>query len=109
MKAVHAAIKTQYLNMIRSGAKDTEFRDFSEYWINKLCVVPEGADMQQYRSDLINGKVKPTFKPYTHITFHCQGETLTLPITDIRVYKGHTLFAIGLDNSSLVKKKGEKK
>lgn len=103
---LHAAIKLQYLNMIRSGAKSVEYRDYSEYWIRKLCDVPEGADMQQYRVDLIAGKVKPKFKDYTHIVFHCQGDTLTLPITDIRTYKGHSIFAIGLDLKSI---KGEKK
>ena len=104
MKALHCAIKREYLDMIQAGTKDTEYREITPYWVERLCEIPSGTSVDAYRSDLISGKVQPKFKTYTHITFHCQGDTLTLPITGIRTYKGHKWFAIGLDNSKLKEK-----
>lgn len=53
----------------------------SPYRVGKLCEVPAGQTPEQYRSAIISGKVKPKFKPYTHIAFHCGSKGLTLPIT----------------------------
>ena len=68
----------------------------SPYRVGKLCEVPAGQTPEQYRSAIISGKVKPKFKPYTHIAFHCGSEGLTLPITSIRTYRGYSYFSIGL-------------
>ncbi len=96
MKTLHCAIKREYLDMIQAGTKTTEYREITAYWVERLCRIPAGRTIEDYRSDLIGGKVEPVYKPYTHITFHCKGDTLTLPITGIRTYRGHRWFAIGL-------------
>ena len=107
MKALHCAIKRQYLDLIQAGTKNTEYRDMSVYWVQRLVVIPAGTDIQQYRADIISGKVEPTFQKYTHIVFHCEGDTVTLPILGIKTYRGHHLFAIALDNKP-DKKSGRK-
>jgi len=98
MKQLHCAIKREYLDLIKAGTKNTEFRDMSGYWVRKLCNIPEGVSPDDYRSDIISGKREPEFKDYTHIVFHCEQDVYTLPILGIRTYKGHKLFAIALDN-----------
>lgn len=96
MNTLHVAIKQQYLDLIKTGAKTTEYRDMTAYWVGKLCEVPAGKTADQHRSDILTGKATPRFKPYTHITFHCGPDSLTLPITTIRTYRTRPYFAIGL-------------
>lgn len=97
MKALHCAIKQQYLDLIQAGTKKVEYRDMTPYWVQRLVVIPAGKDINQYRADIISGKVEPKFQKYTHIVFHCNGATLTLPILDVKTYRGHHMFAISLD------------
>ncbi|MBQ9340047.1 MAG: hypothetical protein IJS13_06925 [Paludibacteraceae bacterium] len=104
MKALHCAIKREYLDLIQAGTKNVEYRDMSPYWVQRLVEIPANGDIEQYRSDIINGKVEPKFKKYTHIVFHCNGTTVTLPILGIKTYRGHHLFAITLDNQPKEKK-----
>ena len=98
MKALHCAIKRRYLDLILAGTKNVEYRDMSPYWVQRLVVIPAGKDINQYRADIISGKVEPKFQKYTHIVFHCEGDTAKIPITEIKTYRGHHIFAIGLDN-----------
>ena len=109
MKALHCAIKQQYLDLIQTGTKNLEYRDMSPYWMERLVEIPAGKDISQHRADIISGKVEPKFKKYTHIVFHCAGTVVTVPIVDIRTYRGHRLFAIALDNKDNTVKKQAKK
>ncbi len=101
MKALHCAIKRQYLDLIMAGTKTVEYRDMSPYWVQRLVVIPAGKDINQYRADIISGKVEPKFQHYTHIVFHCEGATATMPITGVKTYRGHHLFAISLDTEKI--------
>ena len=105
MKALHCAIKRKYLDLIQAGTKNVEYRDMSPYWVERLVEVPAGKDINQYRADIISGKVEPKFKKYTHIVFHCEGDTVTIPIDGIKTYRGHHIFAISLDNKDGAKNK----
>ncbi|MBR1809568.1 MAG: ASCH domain-containing protein [Paludibacteraceae bacterium] len=98
MKALHCAIKREYLDLIQAGTKNVEYRDMSPYWVQRLVEIPANGDIEQCRSDIISGKVEPNFKKYTHIVFHCNGTTVTMPILGIKTYRGHHLFVISLDN-----------
>lgn len=97
-KTLNCAIKKQYLDMILQGAKKTEYRDMSDYWCGKIIDMGQypGKTLQEVIDMLKMGKVELKAKPYTHITFHCNGQHETYEIKDIKTYRGHSLFAIRL-------------
>lgn len=84
--------------MIVSGAKKTEYRDMSEYWVNKILDMSKynGKTAQEVISDLYAGKVKLYTKPYTTIVFHCDKQVERYRIREINTYRGHKMFAIQL-------------
>ena len=107
------ALKSVFFEPVRNGAKKTEFRDFTDYWCNKLL------DVESYHmstDDIINGLLDGTLeiKPrgWTHILFHESGHnrTVLVEMGEIRTYPGHRAFCIDLgdvieDNGRKVERK----
>lgn len=95
---LHAAIKKQYLDMILTGAKKTEYRDMSEYWGKKILDLSKYGteDVNEAINDIYTGK-KPVYaKPYDTIVFHCDKQVVRYQIKEIKAYDRHKLFAIQL-------------
>ena len=95
---LHCRIKKQYLDMITRGSKTTEYRDMSEYWCGKIL------DLEHYGKvelidlidDLVEGRKELKTKPYDEIQFYCGEQRPVYHIKDIKIYKGHKIFAIKL-------------
>lgn len=95
---LNVAIKEVYLNQILKGAKTTEYRDMSDYWIEKLVdkAFYPGMDNSEIRESLTSGQRPLKWNKYKTITFHCGPKTAVYRIEDIKVYDHHTTFAIKL-------------
>ncbi len=60
-------LKKQWFDLIESGQKPEEYRDFKEYWLKRLCVLHPGAIGGDFMD---NHKVGAyTFKEFTHVRF----------------------------------------
>lgn len=96
---INASIKKQYLEQIIKGAKTTEYREMTEYWTQKLVDVEsyKGKDVAEIIEGLQTGKLELHPRPIKQMTFYCERKKGAIyKVTDIRAYKGHKLFAIGL-------------
>lgn len=97
MKAINMSIKKVYLDAIRSGAKKTEYRDMSDYWIGKLLDLSKyNKPAEEVREGLYKGTLEIYPKGWTHIHFWCDKEQLIVEIKDIKTYPNHKTFAISL-------------
>ncbi len=97
-ETLNVAIMAQFLDQIIKGAKDTEYRAMSDYWMRKLVDVGkygEGLDEAELR-DAITKDKEVAFRPYKKIRFHCGERKLEKEIKGIRVYPSHGWFAIKL-------------
>ena len=96
---VNASIKKQYLDMILKGAKTTEYREMTDYWTKKLVDIEsyKGRDVEEIIEGLQSGELELRPRPIKQISFYCERKLgAVYKVTDIRAYKGHKLFAIGL-------------
>lgn len=96
---INASIKKQYLEQIIKGTKTTEYREMTEYWTQKLVDVEsyKGKDVAEIIEGLQTGKLELHPLPIKQMTFYCERKKSAIyKVTDIRAYKGHKLFAIGL-------------
>ena len=96
-KVLHCSIKEQFLNAIIRGAKRTEYRDMSEYWIKRLV------DTSKYNTTDIEklciaicSDPSPKWLHYDQIRFHCANRTASYQIKKIVCYKHYRCFAIHL-------------
>ena len=99
---INASIKKQYLEQIVKGTKTTEYREMTEYWTQKLVDVEsyKGKDVAEIIEGLQTGKLELYPRPIKQMTFYCERKKGAIyKVTDIRAYKGHKLFAIGLGKS----------
>ena len=94
MLNLNVAVKFEYFALISEGKKNEEFRDITPYWVERLCVMPEDMTAEKMSEAVSEGKIKPQFKPYTHITFHCGTHQTIREITSIRVSDDGTFFVI---------------
>lgn len=95
---LNCRIKKQYLDMITKGAKTTEYREMSEYWVRKIVDTDSygSKDINDLIDDLINGKTKLKTRDITEICFWCNDQHPVYKVEDISIYRGHKLFAIKL-------------
>lgn len=98
MATINMALKEPFFEQIQRGVKTTEYREITDYWIGKLLDTDRYTekDADTLRQKLIDGSVPVYPKGWTDILFHCKGRTLSKKILDIKVYRGHSLFAIKL-------------
>lgn len=58
-KSLRLQIKRQFLDLILSGEKKVEYRDVTDYYIDRLCVMKEDGETIDY------------FKPIESVEFVC--------------------------------------
>ena len=101
MKTLHLSIKKPYFDAIRRGAKTTEYRTMSDYWMRKIVDLSEykGKTLDEIREGLVMGKLKLHYIPYDTLIFHCQNLTYEIGMKKVEVYRGHETFAIKLSEA----------
>lgn len=84
MKILDLPLKAEWYNMIESGVKPEEYRDYKDYWISRLTWHETGPD-----PNMIDPQ--RTFKPYTHVRFRYgyTKRTMLFELLGIRVGKGN--------------------
>lgn len=128
-KTLHLILKRKWWDMIASGEKKEEYRDFSSFYIKRLCDNPcfdkdgqligrkpindytisacerEGIDL---RDALKNGNM--IFKDYTYVCFHLgyTNVTMTFKILSISVKIGNPDWGAELNKKYFVIKLGER-
>lgn len=99
-KVLNCAVKPIYYNQIKKGTKRNEYRDLSDYWISKMLAAE---DVNKARESMGEKGLKAfamkkagtnalRWTPYTHINFHCSGQSMEFEITRITISGG--LFVI---------------
>ena len=87
-----------YFDQIARGAKTTEYRTMSDYWMRRLV------DTSKYGRGLTEAQLRaaiakdpdPPYRPFSRIRFHCGKDTLERAVVSIRAYPCHEWFAIRL-------------
>lgn len=105
------SVKTVFFEPIRNGAKTTEYRDFTEYWVNKLLDTDRyGKTPEDIINGLLDGSLEVIQRPYRYILFHESGHKRTVKVEmgQVRTYVGHRAFCIDLgkvveDNGKKIK------
>lgn len=98
METLDVSILEVNLNPIVKGAKTTEYRTMSDYWMRKLVDVSkygDGLDIVELRMAIAKDTDVP-YRPYKVIRFHCGDRTFEKRIKEIRAYPCHEWFAIKL-------------
>lgn len=96
-KNLDCRVYAVYFDAINKGTKKTEYRDMSDYWIDRLVDKTHypNKSNEEIKEALRKG-AKLYWVKYDTITFHNNMRTLTMEIEDIVVYDRHTTFAIKL-------------
>lgn len=97
-KVLNLSLLPVWYNAIDRGTKKIEYRDFKDYWLNKLLEMRfyKGKTMDDIRKGLAQGTLELHPVNWTHVRFHCQEREMEYEIKEIKVYKGHEMFAIHL-------------
>lgn len=94
------ALKGVYLEPMRRGVKKIEYRDLTDYYVNKLVDVDSynGKSVREIMDGLHDGTLELKPKDITHIMFHESktGVMLKAEVRYIKVFKGHHCFCIGI-------------
>lgn len=48
-KQLYLVLKKQYFNEIMAGTKTEEYRDFTDFFINKLCMVDDEGEITDFK------------------------------------------------------------
>lgn len=96
-KNINAALKTVFFESINRGTKKTEYREMSQYWIEKIVDFSHypGKSWEEIRNILVAGG-KLYWNKYKTITFFNNNRHITMEIKDIITADHHTSFAIKL-------------
>lgn len=100
-KVLFLRVFKQFFDQIAKGAKTTEYRVMSDYWMRKLVDVSKYGDIsdEQELRTAITKDQDIKWKPWTSARFFCGDRSIEKKITGIRVYSGHDWFAIKLEDS----------
>lgn len=106
MKTLYATLYRQYFDQVARKTKKTEYREMSDYWINRLVEVEKYGtkDLAAIRNGLVQGTFKPHWRDWTHIRFKCGNSYLLCEIKGINIYRGHDVFCIKLGTPQSVEK-----
>lgn len=77
MKVLHLTLKKKWFDMIASGDKTEEYRDFNDYWIKRLCDYHPGK-VGGFCFDLHKNGCH-TFKEFNYVLFANGGHFGNVP------------------------------
>lgn len=91
------SIYKEYLDQIVKGAKTTEYRVMSDYWMRRLVDTSKyGEQDEEQLRKLIASDSDVPYRHFDKIRFHCGQRVVTCAIRDIRAFPCHSWFAIRL-------------
>lgn len=98
MKIIYATLYRQYFDQVARGTKKTEYREMSDYWINRLIDISKynTSDISAIKNGLVQGSLQPYWRDWTHIRFKCGNSYLLCEVKGINIYRGHDIFCIKL-------------
>ena len=128
-KTLHLVLKRKCWEMIESGEKKEEYRDFTPFYVKRLCDNPcfnkqgeiierkiidkwtldacekRGIDL---KTAWVNGNIIP--KDYSSVTFHFgyTNKTMTYSVKDISVGEGRTAWGAESGKEYFIIKLGER-
>ena len=128
-KTLHLVLKRKWWEMIESGEKKEEYRDFTPFYVKRLCDNPcfnkqgeiierkiidkwtldackkRGIDL---KTAWVNGNIIP--KDYSSVTFHFgyTNKTMTYSVKDISVGEGRTEWGAESGKEYFIIKLGER-
>lgn len=96
-KNINASLKTVYYESINRGTKRVEYREMSQYWIERLVDMSKypGKTWEEVRDILRKGGTLHAQK-YDTITFFNNGRHMTMKVEGIDIRDHHTSFGIRL-------------
>ena len=97
---INMSLYAVYFDAILRGAKTTEYRDFSDYWIGKLVdkAFYNGMTAGEIKDALTSGRMPLKYNNYKYIRFWNKERNMLVEVKDVKVHKGHSMFAIKLGN-----------
>lgn len=95
--ALHLRVFGRFFDAIASGAKTTEYREMSPYWMRRLVDTSKyaAADEQELRDAICRDPEVP-WRGWGTVVFHCGARTLERRVASMAVYPGYRWFAIRL-------------
>lgn len=95
MRILDLSVYEVHLDNIETGAKTIEFREMTDYWIERLVDMAKlpGKTPSEVRLMLLRGEEVP-FVQYDEVVFHSGERSVTTEYVGISTYKNHRLFAI---------------
>ena len=100
-KTLHLTLKAQWYNMIESGVKLEEYREIKAYWVQRLCIWPDGrkigksdaeflaSNISYLISAIYEGRIEFTDSTRVKFSFGYTKRTMTYKIKDIVLGKGN--------------------
>lgn len=99
MRVTQMNLKQQWYNEIAQGRKRVEFRDFkNQYYLDKICDLskyPVGMTQDEILQGIKDDKL-PIHYDITHIRFVCNGMSMLVEVTGVKVTDDNRFWAISL-------------
>lgn len=92
------ALKQTWFNEIKSGRKKKEYRQFNnDYYAKKLLRYGDyvGKTIPEIKDGIKSGKLPIKAVPYTHIRFHCNGQSMLVEFKGLSVEGGNYVIDLG--------------
>lgn len=91
------SILKENLDQIVKGAKTTEYREMTPYWMERLVDTSKyGARDEESLRNLIAGDPDAPYRNFGVIRFHCGERSVSCEVRNIRAFPCHSFFAIRL-------------
>lgn len=98
MKTLHLPLKAQWYEMIESLLKEHEYRDFTPFWIQRLCIFSDGRKIikkvaEFYTIDILKhlvsiGRIKYITYDAVKFSYGYTKRTMTFKFEGITIGKG---------------------
>lgn len=100
-KTLHLPLKAQWYEMIESGVKPEEYREIKAYWVQRLCIWPDGrkigksdaeflaSNISYLISAIYEGRIEFTDSTRVKFSFGYTKRTMTYKIEEIVLGKGN--------------------
>ena len=99
-KTLHLPLKAQWYNMIESGIKSEEYREIKAYWVQRLCIWPDGRNIGKSDAEFLASNISYLISAIE------EGDILFVNFTYVKFSFGYTKRAMTFDVKGVVLGKG---
>lgn len=109
-RILHLVLKRKWWDMIASGEKKEEYRDFNEYWTKRILILSEQGKKKSHYFEILDEEEIVEYKDFDAICFHkgYTNTTMTFENDGIEINHGREEWGAEHDKLYFVIKLGKR-